>query len=83
MPWDFTLFPVSVMFLLQIKPKVRPIVKAIIFSGTNAFIFEPLFKWLDFYHPKKWIPIYSFIIYIFIYLLADFLMKRKDFDSYG
>ena len=30
LPWDFTLLPVVIMFLLQIKPKINPIIKAIL-----------------------------------------------------
>ena len=42
LPWDYTLLPVSIMLLLQFKPKINKYIKAITFSFMCAFIFEPL-----------------------------------------
>jgi len=80
-PWDFTLLPVTVMFLLQFKPKIKPIIKAIVFSAFSAFISEPFFTWINMYNPKNWKYIYSFPIFIVIYLVADWLSKRPYFEK--
>ncbi|MGE5422266.1 MAG: CBO0543 family protein [Ignavibacteriales bacterium] len=80
-PWDFTLFPVTVMFLLQWKPDIPPIYKAIGFSIFGAFISEPIFAWLGMYNPKNWEYYYSFPILVCIYLVADWLSKRSDFEK--
>ena len=81
MPWDFTLFPVSVMFLLQIKPNVNRFIKALIFSTFCAFIFENLFKWAGFYFEVSWNSFYSFPIYFVIYLIADLFTRKNDFKK--
>lgn len=36
--WDFAHMPVTIMFFLQIKPQVNPIIKGLIFAGMTAFI---------------------------------------------
>ncbi|HWO74982.1 MAG TPA: CBO0543 family protein [Bacillus sp. (in: firmicutes)] len=41
--WDFSLMPVTIMFFLQVKPKVSPIIKGLIFAAMTAFLAEPLF----------------------------------------
>jgi hypothetical protein len=78
-PWDFTLLPVTVMFWLQIKPKSNPFLKAVIFAALCAFIGEYLFEWLGLYTPKEWRSIYSFPIYIVIYLIADRISRTGAF----
>ena len=80
-PWDFTLFPVSVMFILQLKPKVNRFVKALLFSFVNSFVFEKIFAWAGFYFVVKWSSFYSFPIYIIIYLLADFFSRVEGFEK--
>lgn len=80
-PWDFSLLPVTVMFFLQIKPKIKPIYKALMFSILNCFIGEPLFVLLGIYNPKHWRYIYSFPIFITIYLLCDWFSKRSHFEE--
>lgn len=80
LPWDITLFPVSVMFLLQIKPNANRFLKALVFSISCAFIFEKFFKWAGFYFEVNWNSFYSFPIYFFIYLIADFFSRRDNFS---
>lgn len=80
-PWDFTLLPVGIMFLLQIKPKISPILKAIAFSVLSSFIAEPFFVWIGIYNPKNWKYIYSFPIILAIYLICDWLSKRPHFEK--
>lgn len=77
MPWDFTLFPVSVMIMLQFKPKINKYIKTVFFSFLCSFIFEPLFSWLSMYHMVNWKYWYSFIIYIPIYLFYDYIYNSK------
>lgn len=48
-PWDLTLMPVTILFLLQIKPHWNPFVKALIFGLGSAYIGEPFFHWLRIY----------------------------------
>lgn len=77
LPWDFTLFPVSVMIMLQFKPKINAFFKAIIFSFLCAFVFEPLFSYLSMYHKISWKYWYSFVIYIPLYLFYNYIYKSK------
>lgn len=79
--WDMTLLPVFTMAFLQIKPKINPIIKALVFSGIASFIAEPLFIWMSFYDPTKWKHIYSFPIFVIIYLVAHLCFTRKSFDD--
>lgn len=76
-PWDYALFPVSVMFLVQIKPKMNSWLKGIIFSFFCAYIFEPLFVWLKMYHVLKWHNYYSFFIYIILFYIYNRIYKAK------
>jgi hypothetical protein len=80
-PWDFTLLPVIVMSLLQIKPKISPIIKAIGLSVFSSFMAEPFFVWIGIYNPKHWKYIYSFLIIIGIYLACDWFSKRSQFEK--
>lgn len=75
--WDFALMPVTVMFFLQIKPKANPFIKALIFASMTAFLAEPLFLWLGYYHYPGWNSISSFPFFIVIYLIAHYLVNSK------
>jgi len=68
-PWDFALFPVAIMLLIQFKPKVSPLIKAIGFGLICGFVFEPLFAWMDVYVYTNWKHWYSFVIYTLLYLI--------------
>lgn len=81
LPWDFTLIPVIIMFLIQIKPHFNPYMKAFIFAGGSAFIGEPFFVWINTYDPEQWKHIYSVPILVVIYLLAHFISTRDAFDK--
>lgn len=78
--WDMSVLPVVTMFFLQIKPDFNPLIKALIFSGTASFIVEPLFCRMKFYDPEIWRYIYSFPIYILIYLIAHYCSRRQTFE---
>jgi hypothetical protein len=75
--WDFALMPVTIMFFLQIKPKTSPFIKGLIFAGITAFIAEPLFLYLGYYHYPGWNSVYSFPIFFVIYLIAHKLAHGK------
>jgi hypothetical protein len=72
-PWNYTLFPILVMLLLQFKPEVYPLIKAVAFAGVSTFVFEPIFSWLGMYHLIKWKYYYSFFIYIPLYLFFNYI----------
>lgn len=76
-PWDFALFPVSIMLLLQLKPEVNVFIKAIGFAMICSFVFEPLFTWLGIYVYVNWKQWYSFIIYIPLYLIFNKIYNSK------
>lgn len=78
-PWDFTLLPVAVMTLIQIGPRVNPILKAIGFSMFSSFVVEPFFIFLRMYNAKNWKHIYSLPIIFCIYLISDWFSKRPHF----
>ena len=78
---DFSLLPVTILLVLQIKPDFNPIIKAICFSAVTSFIMQPIFVWLNIYNPRNWKHYYSFPIFIVIYLIAHFLSRRKNFKT--
>jgi len=80
-PWDFTLLPVAIMFALQIKPKINPFIKGIVFAAFSSFVIEPFFVWIGLYNPKHWEHIYSFPVILIIFLLAHRISKRSKFES--
>lgn len=79
--WDFCLMPVLAMVIIQIKPSVNPIFKALLFAGMAAFIGEPLFDVFGFYVRKHWEYYYSFPIDILIYWIAHVISRHKNFDE--
>ena len=79
-PWDFTLIPVSLMLWLQFRPTLNPFLKAVIYSALTSFVGEPFFEWLGLYTIVKWSVVYSFPIYIFIYLIAYRISNAKSFE---
>ncbi|MGJ9386192.1 CBO0543 family protein [Salipaludibacillus sp. CF4.18] len=79
-PWDFSLLPVTIMFLIQIKPNVSPLIKAIFFSVFTSFIAQPFLIWSGLYQPIHWEHIYSFPIYIVIYLIAHYISTRNSWS---
>ncbi|WP_423798454.1 CBO0543 family protein [Neobacillus sp. SAB-20_R2A] len=78
-PWDFCILPVTIMFLIQYKPKTSPFLKGFIFSCATSFIGEPVFRWIGIYVMVKWSFLYSVPIYFLIYLAADRLSRVKNF----
>jgi hypothetical protein len=79
---DFSILPVEVMLLLQLKPHLHAGIKSVLFSSFNAFVAEPMLVALDIYVLDRWHMIYSFPIYIVVYLIAHALAyKRKQFKE--
>ncbi|PLT29995.1 CBO0543 family protein [Peribacillus deserti] len=81
-PWDITLMPVTVMFILQIKPDTNPFIKAIVFAVFSAYIAEPFFHWLGIYVTLSWKYTYSVPIQFVIYLVAHYLSRRSHFSKF-
>lgn len=79
-PFDTSLLPVTVMLFIQYKPEVNPLIKAVIFAGITSFIAEPIFVWLDLVRYPNWEYVYSFGIYILLYLIAHFVATRNRFN---
>ncbi|NHM30943.1 CBO0543 family protein [Neobacillus terrae] len=80
LPYDFTLLPITIMFLIQFFHNRNPWIIGIIFSLLTAFVGEPIFKWLGIYFPVHWRSFYSVPFYTVIYYLAYKLAKRKKFN---
>lgn len=77
-PWDFSLFPVSIMFFLQVKPKISPLIKALLYGIFSALLMEPLFEKISMYHTMHWNKWYSFILYIPLYLLFNWIYNTTE-----
>lgn len=80
LPWDITLMPLTVITIMQIKPKANPILKAIIFAIISSYLAEPIFDWLEIYNLKHWKYSYSVPIQFLIYLMAHYISKRNHFE---
>jgi hypothetical protein len=76
-PWDYTMFPVGIMLILQLKPKVNAFIKTIAFAFLSAFIIEPLFNWLGLYDMVHWKYWYSFVIYLALFLIFNWIYKSR------
>jgi hypothetical protein len=81
LPYDLALMPVVVMSLIQFKPNISPILKALTFAVLTAFIGEPLIVMLKIYNPITWQYYYSVPIYFVIYLIANWLFTRKKYSQ--
>ncbi len=81
LPWDMTLMPLAIMFLIQVKPKINPYLKAILFALLTSYVAEPFIKWLMIYNPKEWKYSYSVPIQFIIYLVAHYLSRRNKFNE--
>jgi hypothetical protein len=79
LPWDITLMPLTVIVILQFKPKATPFLKALLFAFISSYLAEPFFHKLQIYNLKHWKYTYSFPIQIVIYLLSHYISKRNDF----
>lgn len=82
-PYDYSLFPVGIMLILQTKPKINVYIKAVAFAFFTAFIFEEPFVWLDLYDSQSWKSWHSFIIYIPLYLFFNWVYKSNLFGIHN
>lgn len=80
-PWDFAIFPVIVMLIIQFKPHISVWKKGIFFASFATFVGEPLFWWLGLYVLTGWNMLYSFPIYLIIYVLAHKLSELRTFEK--
>ena len=78
-PWDYCLFPVGIMLILQFNPQINAYIKALAFAFITTYIFTPPFIWLELYDRQSWKPWYSFVIYIPLYLFFNFVYKSNLF----
>jgi hypothetical protein len=79
-PWDLCFLPVIFMYLVQIKPKISPILKAFLYSVIGSFIGEPIFQWLGYYQPLTWNSLYSFPIYFLKFIIGYSLIMSDNFE---
>lgn len=79
LPYHFSLAPVAVMLALQIKPKMNPLLKGILFSAIAAFGGMNFFNAIDFYNPKNWSTLYDFIIFLTFYYAAYSVTKIESY----
>ena len=80
-PWNVTLLPVVTMITLQFMPRIRPLIKAVIYSASGSFILQPVSQWLGLYKPNGWKDYYSFPVLITIYLISNFLVSKDYFKK--
>ncbi|WP_376738448.1 CBO0543 family protein [Priestia aryabhattai] len=81
LPWDLFLLPIPVMFFIQVKPKIKPVIKALIYSALASFIGLPLLNWIGVYKPLHWRYIYSFPILVVIYIAASYIASKRKFEK--
>lgn len=79
-PFNFAIFPVAIMFLIQTKPHIPAWKKGLLFALLTSFIGEPLVVWAGFYVLTGWQYIYSAPIYFLLYLFFDYISKRVTFE---
>lgn len=80
-PWSISIIPVSIMFLLQVKPNTSPYIKALALSIIVSFVILPFLKFIGIYHPVHWKMYYSAPVIFIIYLIADYLSKKDRFTK--
>ncbi|WP_310239273.1 CBO0543 family protein [Brevibacillus nitrificans] len=69
-PWNFSLLPVTVMFLHQYKSGIHPLFKALLFGAFSAFVAEPVSQMADLY-PRS-LETHLFVSYLCWAVLAGF-----------
>jgi hypothetical protein len=78
-PLDCSVVPVATMLFIQLFPKIKTIYKALIYGAVGAFGFESLLSWVGLYNRMEWKSIYSFPLYILIYLVCNYFSKKMNF----
>ncbi|MGP4039643.1 CBO0543 family protein [Gracilibacillus sp. D59] len=80
-PWDLSLLPVAFLLLVQIKPNISPILKAIFYAFLSSLIGEPFFEWLGLYKSINWNHLYSLPIQFTIFLIGFSLVTSTSFEE--
>jgi len=76
--WDCSVLPVLIVLIIQYKPNIHPLRKALFF-GVFGCLGEFLFTAIHLYEDHHWRVYYSFPIYIILYLAAHWLSQRTSF----
>jgi hypothetical protein len=77
-PFDLAIMPVEYMVIQQIaKNQKQFLLIALGVAAANAFIAEPILKWIDVYKPHDWQRIYSFPLYFLIFWFTSKLVTNK------
>lgn len=77
--YRLSVLPVFAMLLIQYKPQISPLLKAIFYGGISAYVGLPLMSMIDLYKKLNWAYTYSFFILMFMYLIAFWLTQLKSF----
>lgn len=73
-PVNLVGLPIVYMLVYQfIQPWGKFIMANLVVAALFAFVGEPIFIWLNLYHPVLWHPLYSFPIYFALPLLARWI----------
>ncbi|RSD28877.1 hypothetical protein EJA10_03560 [Mesobacillus subterraneus] len=75
----YSVVPVTIMFLIQYKQNIHPVIKGILFGGVSAYIGMPIMEQLHLYKQIDWKYTYSFLMLAIMYLIADWFSKRESF----
>jgi hypothetical protein len=78
--YNLSIIPVSVMLLVQLFPRIRPVVKALIFAALGAFVLLPLMTFLGYFKRIHWSYAYSFPILFAIYWASHRLALMRSFE---
>lgn len=76
--WESTI-PAEVLLVLQYKPTFSPWIKALFLAVLNAFVFEPIAVHLGLYVMVHWSYLFSFPIYMILYLVSHQLAQLNTF----
>lgn len=77
----YSVVPVTVMFLIQYKTNIHPMVKGLLFGAFSAYIGMPIMEQLHLYQQTDWKYTYSFMMLTIMYLIADWFSKRESFNK--
>jgi hypothetical protein len=80
-PFDFSSLPVITMLFIQFFPKIKPVIKALVYAVVGSLVFQPLMELIGLYCHDQWEDYYSIPILFVIYLLADYLAARTTFEK--
>ncbi|MFA4886385.1 MAG: CBO0543 family protein [Desulfotomaculaceae bacterium] len=73
---DFTVLPVTYMFIYQYFQEWKKFLLAMVIASTLfAFVGEPFLQWLNIYNLHEWKHVYSFPIYIFLGLFVKWFVQ--------